>query len=49
MKRRAVRDVCKAYQEKGGKILFSRKKTGRKTVSFFELSEEKEEKIQRKE
>jgi hypothetical protein len=31
----------KAYQEKGGQILFSRKKVGRKTVSFFELSEEK--------
>jgi hypothetical protein len=33
--------VYKAYQEKGGQILFSRKKVGRKTVSFFELSEEK--------
>lgn len=35
-------NVYKAYQEKGGQILFSRKKTGRKTVSFFELSQEKE-------
>jgi hypothetical protein len=34
-------NVYKAYQEKGGQILFSRKKVGRKTVSFFELSEEK--------
>ncbi len=34
-------NVYKAYQEKGGQILFSRKKAGRKTVSFFELSEEK--------
>jgi hypothetical protein len=33
-------NVYKAYQEKGGQILFSRKKAGRKTVSFFELSEE---------
>ncbi len=36
--------VYKAYQEKGGQILFSRKKMGRKTVSFFELSEEKDRK-----
>lgn len=35
-------NVYKSYQEKGGQILFSRKKVGRKTVSFFELSEEKE-------
>ena len=35
-------NVYKAYQEKGGQILFGRKKIGRKTVSFFELSEEKE-------
>lgn len=35
-------NVHKAHQEKGGQILFSRKKVGRKTVSFFELSEEKE-------
>jgi len=34
-------NVHKAYQEKGGQIHFSRKKVGRKTVSFFELSEEK--------
>ncbi|MDW7725808.1 MAG: hypothetical protein SCH70_01645 [Candidatus Methanoperedens sp.] len=40
-------NVYKTYQEKGGKILFSRKKAGRKTVSFFELSEEKRE-IERK-
>ena len=33
--------VYKASQDKGGQILFSRKKVGRKTVSFFELSEEK--------
>nr|WAH99807.1 MAG: hypothetical protein OI716_00165 [Candidatus Methanoperedens sp.] len=41
-------NVYKAYQEKGGQILFSRKKMGRKTVSFFELSEEKEEKYPKK-
>ena len=44
--------VYKASQEKGGQILFSRKKVGRKTVSFFELSEEKvgkEEKDRKKE
>ncbi len=34
-------NVYRAYQEKGGQILFSRKKVGRKIVSFFELSEEK--------
>ena len=39
----------KVYQEKGGQILFSRKKMGRKTVSFFELSEEKENKERKKE
>jgi hypothetical protein len=42
-------NVYKAYQEKGGQILFSRKKVGRKTVSFFELSEEREEKYLKKE
>ncbi len=45
-------NVYKAYQEKDGQILFSRKKVGRKTVSFFELSEEivgKEEKDRKKE
>ncbi len=45
-------NVHNAYQEKGGQILFSRKKVGRKTVSFFELSEEivgKEEKDRKKE
>ncbi|WAM22763.1 MAG: hypothetical protein OI715_01300 (plasmid) [Candidatus Methanoperedens sp.] len=36
--------VYQAYQEKGGQILFSRKKVGRKTVSFFELAEEKDRK-----
>ncbi|MFZ3059111.1 MAG: hypothetical protein WA102_05150 [Candidatus Methanoperedens sp.] len=40
-------NVYKAYQEKGGQILFSRKKVGRKTVSFFELSEENAEKYRR--
>ncbi len=34
-------NIYKVYQEKGGQILFSRKKVGRKTVSFFELSEKK--------
>jgi len=34
--------VYKAYLEKGGQILFSRRKVGRRTVSFFELSEYKE-------
>ncbi len=42
-------NIYKAYQEKGGQILFSRKKAGRKTVSFFELSEEKKDKAQKKE
>jgi hypothetical protein len=42
-------NVHKVYQEKGGQILFSRKKVGRKTVSFFELLEEKEEKYLKKE
>ncbi len=37
-------NVYRAYQDKGGQILFSRKKVGRKTVSFFELSEEKDRK-----
>jgi len=41
-------NVYKSYQENGGQILFSRKKMGRKTVSFFELSEEKEEKYLKK-
>jgi len=36
--------VYEEYQKKGGQILFSRKKVGRKTVSFFELSEEKDRK-----
>ncbi len=36
-------DVYNAYQEKGGQILFSRKKVGRKTVSFFELKERKKD------
>jgi hypothetical protein len=42
-------NVYKAYQENGGQILFSRKKVGRKTVSFFELSEKKDEKNRKKE
>ncbi len=42
-------NVYKSYQEKGGQMLFSRKKVGRKTVSFFELSEEKEGKYRKKE
>ncbi len=42
-------NVYKSYQEKGGQILFSRKKEGRKTVSFFEHSEEKEVKYRKKE
>ncbi len=42
-------NVYKAYQDKGGQMLFSRKKVGRKTVSFFELSEEKEGKYRKKE
>lgn len=42
-------NVYRAYQEKGGQIVFSRKKAGRKTVSFFELSEDKEEKDRKKE
>jgi hypothetical protein len=37
-------NVYKLYQEKGGQILFSRKKIGRRTISIFELSEDKEEK-----
>ena len=37
-------NVYKLYEEKGGQILFSRKKVGRKTISFFELSEEKDRK-----
>ncbi len=41
-------NVYKIYQEKGGQILFSRKKIGRKTVSFFELSEGKMEKERKK-
>ncbi len=42
-------NVYKVYQEKGGQILFSRKKVSRKTVAFFELSEEKENKDRKKE
>jgi hypothetical protein len=42
-------NVYKEYLEKGGQILFTRKKAGRKTVSFFELSEEKENKDRKKE
>ncbi len=36
--------VYKESLNKGGQILFSRKKVGRKTVSFFELSEDKDRK-----
>ena len=36
-------EVYKTFMEKGGLILFTRKKEGRKTVSFFELSENKHE------
>ncbi len=42
-------NVYKAYQEKGGQILFSRKKVSRKTVSFFELTEDKEKNDRKKE
>jgi hypothetical protein len=35
-------EVYKSYLEKGGQILFTRKKEGRKTLSFFELSEDKD-------
>ncbi len=42
-------NVYKVYEEKGGQILFSRKKVARKTVSFFELSKRKEEKERKKE
>ena len=41
-------NVYKSYQEKGGQIHFSRKKVSRKTISFFELSEEKEDKERKK-
>lgn len=46
--REQFEEVCKVYQEKGGQILFSRKRVNRKTVSFFELSEKKEEKYRKK-
>jgi hypothetical protein len=42
-------NVYKLYQEKGGQILFSRKKVGKKTLSFFELTEKIEEKYRKKE
>ena len=44
MKREQFENVYKLYEEKGGQILFSRKKVGRKTIPFFELSEEKDRK-----
>ncbi len=47
--REQFKNIDKLYQEKGGQILFSRKKVGRKIISFFELSEEKEEKGRKKE
>ncbi len=34
-------EVYKTYLEKGGQILFTRKKEGRKIVSFFEFRENK--------
>ncbi len=37
-------NVYKEYLEKGGQILFSRKKVGRKIVSFFGLSEHEDRK-----
>jgi hypothetical protein len=37
-------EVYKTYLEKDGQILFTRKKEGRKTVSFFELYEDKNRK-----
>ncbi len=37
-------DVYKTFLEKGGQIHFTRKKEGRKTVSFFELSDDKDRK-----
>ncbi|NJD76481.1 MAG: hypothetical protein FIB08_05210 [Candidatus Methanoperedens sp.] len=39
-------DVYKEYLEKGGQILFGRRKAGRKTESFFELSGLKDRKKQ---
>ncbi len=35
-------DVYKAYMERGGQILFSRRRAGKRTVSFFELMEGKD-------
>lgn len=37
-------EVYKTYMEKGGQILFTRKKEARKIVSFFELTEDKDRK-----
>ncbi|KCZ71464.1 hypothetical protein ANME2D_02194 [Candidatus Methanoperedens nitroreducens] len=37
-------DVYKAYMERGGQILFSRRRAGKRTVSFFELMEGKDRK-----
>ena len=37
-------EVYKTSMEKGGQILFTRKKVGRKTVSYFELSDYKDRK-----
>ncbi len=36
--------VYETYMEKSGQILFTRKKEGRKTVSFFELREDNDRK-----
>ncbi len=37
-------EVYRAHMENGGQIFFTRKKEGRKTISFFELSEDKDKK-----
>ncbi len=37
-------EVYQTYMRKGGQILFTRKKEGRKTVSFFELSDDMDRK-----
>jgi hypothetical protein len=37
-------EVYQTYMEKGGQILFTRKKEGRRTISFFELSDDMDRK-----
>jgi hypothetical protein len=37
-------EVYKTYLEIGGQILFTRKKESRKTISFFQLSDDKDRK-----